>query len=147
MRHKEGRIQITSTGSKLLIRHVQEEDHAVILEWFRARQIGVVQASHFSRSGVMVDEVIAGFVYKDPSATIAYLDNVVSDPTAPKHRTATALLRLYPALLSVARLLGAEFVLGFTTHQKLARICQKHGANVWGVALISGPIGGFHGLR
>lgn len=85
------------------------EDFKQISEWMSERSLGVPRGTRLSSTGIIVDNVAAGFLYVTNSE-VAIIDCFISNPKADKIDRGNALDEITEALLKLALRYGARIV-------------------------------------
>lgn len=96
--------------------------------WYAARGLPAVGLQHLPRTGFIVHGIGAGFLYRTDS-TLSFIDGLISNPTAPSHERAAALLAVGGALLKAGK---GHQLLVHTAHEGIARWALENGFTVRG---------------
>ena len=83
-------------------------DTALLASWCGARGLAF-DPELYPPTGIVSGECIAAFVYRT-DASVAYVDNMVSDPYAGRRRVHAAMAALVPAIVDAAFGTGASVV-------------------------------------
>lgn len=105
------------------------KDYEILERWWKEHNWLPVHPSLLPKTGFIVDEVCAGWLYKTDSA-FALLEFVVSDKNAEKDRRDKALNILINSLLEEADKAGFKVVFTSLEHPKLIERYQKFGFKV-----------------
>lgn len=76
--------------------------------------------------GLIVDDVAAGFLYVTDSS-VAFLENFVSNPKAPKRKVREAVDEIIKRLMIFAHEAGISRLVGLTTRKSMAKRAQAAG--------------------
>ena len=108
------------------IRKFQKEDHPMVCSWWKAHSWPLIPIEMLPTTGVIVDDVAAGFLYKTDSK-IAWIEFIVTDPVSDKAHRSEALDKLISSLSEEAKSDGYALIFTSVEHPKLLARNQEHG--------------------
>jgi hypothetical protein len=108
-----------------------ELDFDQIARWFEARGTKMPPRSLFPRSGFIIDDVAAGFLYFTDS-TVAIIDSYVSNPLSEPKTRSDALDAITLALIGFARFHGVKLVKCDTKLEVIKTRALGHGFKATG---------------
>lgn len=91
-----------------------DKDYETLSLWLKNHNKPSMNKDLFSDSGFMVDEIVAGFLYKTNSS-ICLVENFISDPTSKKNLRRAAINTLFKTIIDEAKSCG--FKMMFTSVQ------------------------------
>lgn len=107
-----------------MIRRYNKSDYHLIASWYLKRGLPVPPKSMLPRTGFIVDDRVAGFLYLT-DGNIALVDGLISDPdTIPAYRT-QSLEKLCGLLIDTAVMYGYTNILAATTSPSVKSIAKK----------------------
>lgn len=106
----------------MTIRRYEPGDLEEMNRWYAARALALVTAGQLPTVGFIVPGVAAGFLYRTDSS-LGFLDGFISNPEAPAHRRAAALLEIGACL---EQAFTGKHLLVYTAHNGIARWSREH---------------------
>ena len=88
-----------------------EKDYAILSQWLEGHSKPIFDKKLYSNSGFMVDEIVAGFLYKTNSS-ICFIENIISNPISEKNARRTAINTLFDEIIKEAK--NEKFQMIFT---------------------------------
>lgn len=100
--------------------------------WLRARgqAHGAGWVELYPPTGLVVDDIAVGFLYRSDAPHVAWIDGVVTDPFSKPGERAAALGELIPALYAVAEKQGCRLVWANTSVPSLVELGKACGARI-----------------
>ncbi len=105
-------------------RSVFEEDFEEIKKWFERRGMHCPEIDLFSKNGLIVDDVAAGFLYSTDSG-VCFLENFITNPDSNKKERLMALDLIAQDLCSLAEDLGFKLIFGFSTYPGIVKLAHS----------------------
>lgn len=109
------------------LRTFKPEDHPTAVQWWSAQGWPPVPLDCLPPTGLVVEGLCMGFVYKCDGSTMGIMEWVVGNPTADKVERALALDVLIDGLEKLSRELGVKYVFTYTKNERLLNRYKKHG--------------------
>lgn len=109
------------------LRAFKIEDHETVCKWWAAQGWPPVPMNCLSPTGLIIEGMCAGWIYKTNGCAMGVLEWIVGNPEADKTQRAAALDLLITGLEKTGKELGIEYILTFTGHQRLLDRYKKHG--------------------
>jgi hypothetical protein len=93
-----------------MIRKIElDKDYETLSLWLKNHNKPSMNKELFSDSGFMVDEIVAGFLYKTNSS-ICLVENFISDPASEKNARRTAINTLFKTIIEEAKSCGFKMM-------------------------------------
>lgn len=110
-----------------------------ISKWYESRKIPTPSRDAFPTLGWLVPNVAAGFLFRDPSCSTAFLENVVSNPMAKALEVHRAIESITNRAVASARKFGITGIHSFTNRAGVARLGLRLGFSIdaWNIVKIS----------
>lgn len=108
------------------IRKATEEDLKTVNQWSLGWKMERLQDWWLPEENFIIDNIIFASLYKTDSK-LAYMENVISNPTCPTEIRKIALGKLGPHIFDYCRQLGFKAVMGWTSNTSVAKTSEKHG--------------------
>lgn len=105
-------------------RKYTDDDYCFIKKWFQEHGKSAPAESELPATGIIVDDIAAGFLYKT-DCSIAMLECFVSNPKANKREVLKAINFIIEQLTVVAELIGYSKICGFTRKRSMKRVAKK----------------------
>lgn len=102
------------------------KDYETVCVWWRKHDWTPVPVSSLPRTGFIVDDLAAGFLYITDT-NLTWLEWVVANPEAEKEQRSKAVDAVIEALLDRAKELGFTRVFTSTNNPALEKRFHKHG--------------------
>jgi len=110
----------------MVLRKVEITDYPTLASWWRARDWSVPSYDMLPATGMIVDGVAAGFLYRTDSK-ICWLEFVISNPESDKSDRSQALNLIIDDLLSQAKESGFKSVFTSLEHPGLIQRYEDFG--------------------
>ncbi len=111
----------------LFAKRFELSDLGEINSWYQERGLTALGAEFLPKTGYIVSQVAAGFLYTTDS-NLALLEGYITNPRASKRVCITAIDSITTALLRTAKELGVKHILAFCDSHGIKRIAQRrHG--------------------
>lgn len=108
------------------MRTYEKKDYSQICQWLSLRSMPSVTEKFIPESGLIVDDVAAGFLIL-MSNRCGMLDFFVSNPGAERDSRKSAFHMIIGTLISEARSLGCEMIFGNTQNGSMKRLVLSSG--------------------
>lgn len=116
-------------NSTLAARPYSDKDYPTVLKWLTAQEWPPLPVEVLPKTGFIVDDYCAGFLYKTDSA-IAWLEWVVANPDTDYNKRGEALDNLINSLVTEAKDQGFKIVLTSCQHNRLINRYDNHGFKI-----------------
>jgi hypothetical protein len=103
------------------VRFFTSEDYPMICKWWVDHRHDAVALECLSKTGIIVNDICAGFLFKTDSA-VALMEYIVSDPQSEKEFRRESLDHLIELLVSEAKKSGFSVI--FTSFESIA-LCER----------------------
>ncbi len=116
-----------------MIERWNPESHMPMLgRWLRSREMAESAgwSEMYPETGLVVNGIVVGFLYRTDAPHVAWIDGVVSDPASSRDERAEALSILIPALYAEAEKQGVRLVFATTAVPSLIQLGEACGAKI-----------------
>lgn len=86
-----------------------DKDYETITKWLKLHNKPILNKELLSDSGFMIDEIVAGFLYKTNSS-VCLVENFISDPASEKNARRIAINILFETIIKEAKDLNFQFM-------------------------------------
>lgn len=111
------------------IRRFQESDYKTICSWWKEHEWPLIPLSFLPKTGIIVDDCAAGFLYSTDSG-LCWLEFVVVDKNSDKEKRRKALDVLILEASALAKTMGFSAMFSSLSHDGLINRYKKHGFQV-----------------
>lgn len=109
----------------MLVEFVTADNHPKLVEWWTAQGWPPVPMAALPKTGLIVDDCCAGFLYRTDS-TFALIEFIIANPKVENERRSKALDTLIEVLTKTAKEAGFVQLFTSTNHQNLIKRYTKH---------------------
>lgn len=111
------------------VRLFTEKDYPIVCSWWKDHQWPSIPLSFLPKTGIIVDDCAAGFLYCTDSK-LCWLEFVVVDKSADKQRRRDALDLLISESIEIAKESGYMVMFSSVSHAGLIQRYKNHGFDV-----------------
>jgi hypothetical protein len=107
---------------------VNEQNYSMLVEWWKQHNWSPVPLSMLPRTGFIVNDIVAGFIYSTDS-NLCLIEWIISDPKSEKIKRKESLSVLLDTLCMAAKELGFNACFTYTKNKGLIETLQKNNFN------------------
>lgn len=97
-----------------MIKIYTPKDYPMLVSWWQARDMDIIPERYLSGTGVMVENVACGFLYKTDSC-MGIIENFIANPDSNKEDRDCALDMIIKCILDYCEVMGIESLVAFST--------------------------------
>jgi len=109
-----------------LVKNYSPEDYSTVCTWWAARGWPCLPEVLLPQTGIVVQDIAAGFVYKTNSS-LALMEWIVTNPKASSEDRNQGLSLLLDGCISLAKELGSTMIITSLSDKGLIERYSKHG--------------------
>lgn len=98
----------------------------MIAQWYRDHNQMPIPYTSLPKTGIIVDEIVAGFLYKTDS-NVAIIENFISDPSSNKDHRRESIDVCMSTLVKEAKSQGFSYILSYPTHKRMEKDHSRWG--------------------